>query len=533
MTNDMQITAMIPVLSIAAGYIAAFLILLVGNRVRPNAREAITMTAAGLMAVLVCSMAKDVASGIEITCTLWTLAPGLSLEFRVDGAGMLFSCVASVLWILTSIYSIGYMRGHGEQNQTGYFAAFAACLASVLGIAFAANLLTFFIFYELLTISTYPLVVHYRDAKARAAGRKYLGYMLVSGQLFLAAIVIVYVRYGTCTFVPGGFIQAGSMSRGPMAVLFFLMLAGGLVKSAVMPFHGWLPSAMVAPTPVSALLHAVAVVKAGAFCILRVIGYVFGPDSAAWCGGTTALCWLAAITILLSSLIAMRQDNLKARLAYSTIGQLSYIVLGIALLSPYSIAGAMFHIAAHGLLKITLFMCAGAIFIRYHLADISQMGRLYRRMPVTCVCFAAASLGLAGLPLLAGFVSKFALLLGAYDMGKPFFVAVLLAAALLALNYLMPVVQILFGESAADAGIYEPAVEVLAPDGPAPKGAGPKPSTIRGRRVLDGVPALVAPLVVTMAIALILGIWPNAGLHLLDLAQGAALAITGGGFYGG
>jgi multicomponent Na+:H+ antiporter subunit D len=541
-----------PALAVAIPLFAALLILLLGNRIGPDRREGITMTAALLMAGVVFSMVPETLQGRSCTSRLWNLADGISLQLGADSAAMVFACIASVLWILTSIYSIGYMRGHHEKNQTGYFAAFAVCLASAVGVALAANLITFFVFYEMLTIATYPLVVHYRDGKARAAGRKYLAYTLISGQLFFAAIVWVYVKYGTCDFTAGGFIEAGSMDRGAMCLLFFMMAAGGLVKAGVMPLHSWLPSAMVAPTPVSALLHAVAVVKAGAFCLLRVVCYVFGPDSAAWCGGAGILSWLAAATILLSSLIAMRQDNLKARLAFSTVGQLSYIVLGISLLSVYSITGALFHMVAHAFLKITLFMCAGAIYVTCGLSEISTMGGLARRMPVTFTCFTAASLGLAGLPLMAGFVSKLNLLSGAMDMGKPFFAVVLIAAALLALSYLIPVVQMAFGpgdvleadkvevggeaEEADEAGKAEAAGEAgKAGDGTCSKEAGGrcrKPdrrSARAGSLLLDGAPAMVLPLVLTAVIALVLGFLPDAGLHLYTLAEQAAEGILKGG----
>lgn len=497
----MIIESIRPALAAGIPLLAAFLILFFGNRVKPNVREAITLTAAVSMAGVIFSMAGAVLDGNQYAADLWQIADGLILSLRTDAAGMVFACIASALWILTSIYSIGYVRGHHEKNQTGYFSAFAVCLGSAAGIALAANLLTFFIFYEMLTIATYPLVVHYRDEKAKASGRKYLAYTLISGQLFFAAMVFVYVRYGTLDFTSGGFIAPGSMEKGAMALLFLLMILGGAVKAGVMPLHGWLPSAMVAPTPVSALLHAVAVVKAGAFCVLRVVCYVFGPASVSWCGGAAALSWFAAATILLSSLIAMRQDNLKARLAFSTVGQLSYIVLGISVLAPYSIAGAIFHIVAHAFLKITLFMSAGAIFVTTGLSEISTMGGLARRMPVTFTCFTITSLGLAGLPLMAGFVSKLSILEGAYVTGKPLFMVILVAAALLALSYLMPVVQMAFGKG--DAG--------------------------HGKPGFDAAPAMLVPLMLTAVIAAILGILPNAGPHLYDLAQMAAAAITEGG----
>lgn len=504
----MIISSIRPALAVGVALLAAVLILFFGNRIKANLREAITLTAAVIMTGLIFSMVPGVLDGNIYVSKMWTIVDGIDLTLKTDGAGMVFACIASFLWILTSIYSIGYVRGHHEKNQTGYFAAFAACLASVAGIALAANLITFFIFYEMLTLATYPLVAHYRDDKAKASGRKYLAYTLISGQLFFAAIVWVYVKYGTLDFVAGGFIEPGSMEAGVMCILFFMMIIGGAVKAGVMPLHGWLPSAMVAPTPVSALLHAVAVVKAGAFCVLRVVCYVFGPESASWCGGAPVLSWFAVITILLSSLVAMRQDNLKARLAFSTVGQLSYIVLGISLLSPYSITGALFHIVAHAFLKITLFMSAGAIFVNTGLSEISTMGGLVKKMPVTSVCFTTASLGIAGLPLMAGFVSKFNILEGALMVSKPFAIVVLLSAAILALSYLMPVVRIFFEKENPVVSEHDHHVSKTA------------------------VTAMVAPLALTAVIAIILGFVPNAGPHLYDMAQMAAEAISEeGGVY--
>lgn len=504
----MTILSIRPFLAVVVSLAAAFLILVFGNRVKPNVREAVTLLAAVIKAALVFSMVPAVLKGNEYYFCLWEIADGVELAFRTDAAGMVFACVASGLWIVTSVYSIGYMRGHHEKNQTGYFAAFAVCLSSAIGISFAANLVTFFMFYEMLTVATYPLVAHYRDDKAKASGRKYLAYTLISGQLFFAAIAAVYVIYGTCDFRAGGFIEPGSLSGGLMLLLFFLMIGGGAVKAGVMPLHGWLPAAMVAPTPVSALLHAVAVVKAGAFCVLRVVCYVFGPDTVSGCGADKILAWFAVATILLSSFVAMRKDNLKARLAFSTIGQLSYIVLGISVLAPYSIAGAMFHIVAHAFLKITLFMCAGAIYVTAGLSEISTMGGLAKRMPVTCTCFALASVGIAGLPLLAGFVSKFNIIRGALLMGKPIFAAVLVAAALLALSYLIPVVRIFFGKGGQQAACSEHTVHT---------------------EHTDAAAAMLVPIAITAAMSLVLGVMPDAGPHLYDLAVIAAEAIAGGG----
>ena len=450
--------------------IASCLIYVLGEHIRPNYREAITFAAAFPMAALVYSMIPAALAGKEIGFTLLEIVKGVPLQFSVDAAGMIFACVASTLWIVTSCYSIGYMRGHGEKNQTGYYSAFAMCLTATMGLCFSANLLTFFIFFEVLTVATYPLVVHYRDEEGTRSGRKYLAYTLISGQLFFAGIVILYSFTGRMDFVPGGFVNTGDIPMPWMLAVFILMIGAGIVKAGVMPLHSWLPAAMVAPTPVSALLHAVAVVKAGAFCTLRVVLYVFG------------------------------KDNLKARLAFSTVGQLSYIILGIAILSPFAATGALYHIVAHAFMKITLFMCAGAIFVTTHRKNISEMIGIGRQMPVTMTCFTLASLAVAGFPFFVGFTSKANIIMGAISMGQPFFVATLIVSALLALTYLMPVVLLAFKRDFYNSQF------------PVKKEA--------------NLPMLI-PIMITAACSLILGVMPNFGLHLYDLAAMAGNAIFG------
>lgn len=487
-----------PLLAVMVSLIASGLIYVLGEHIRPNAREAITLIASALKIIIVYSMIPYVLEGTEIHLELFSIVKGVSFAFNVDPAGMVFACVASTLWILTSIYSIGYMRGHGEQNQTGYYSAFAMCLCAATGICFAANLITFFIFYEVLTVATYPLVAHYRDKEGTISGRKYLAYTLISGQIFFAAIVIVYAVSGTMEFTPGGFLTEEMLPMPWALIVFFMMVGAGMVKAGVMPLHSWLPAAMVAPTPVSALLHAVAVVKAGAFCTLRVVLYVFGPTLAKSCHGADILAWMAVFTILVSSLIALKKTNLKARLAFSTVGQLSYIVLGICILTPFSTAGALYHIVAHAFMKITLFMAAGAIFVTTHKKDIREMLGLGKRMPVTMACFTIASFGIAGFPFFAGFVSKANIIFGAVAMGKPFFVATLIVSALLALAYLMPVVLIAFKK------------EVENPDFPA-----------RGEASL----CMLVPLIITAIISIIFGIAPNVGLHLFDFSIMAGNSI--------
>ncbi|MBR0308921.1 MAG: monovalent cation/H+ antiporter subunit D family protein [Mogibacterium sp.] len=487
-------------LAVLVSLLASILIYVTGEHIKANTREGITIAAAVLKIVIVYSLIPHVLAGEELRLDLFEIVKGVSLAFDPDPAGMVFACIASTLWILTSIYSIGYMRGHGEKNQTGYFAAFAMCLSAATGICFAANLITFFIFFEVLTVATYPLVAHYRDDEGVKSGRKYLAYTLISGQIFFAAIVIVYCVAGTLEFRPGGFLTKEMLPMPWALLVFFMMVGAGMVKAGVMPLHSWLPAAMVAPTPVSALLHAVAVVKAGAFCTLRVVLYVFGPEMAGYCHGAEILAWMAVITILASSLVAMRKTNLKARLAFSTVGQLSYIVLGICILSPYAAAGAIYHIVAHAFMKITLFMAAGAIFVTTHKKDIRDMVGIGRRMPVTMTAFAAASIGIAGFPFFVGFVSKANIIMGAAEMGRPAFIATLIASALLALTYLMPVILVAFKKNVDNPDFAE-----------------------RG----EAAPAMLVPLVITAVISVVLGIWPNAGLHLFDFALMAANTIFG------
>ncbi len=487
-----------PLCAVLVSMIAAGLIYVLGEHIHRNLREAITLIASVLKIVLVYSLIPAALAGTEVRLELFRIVKGVSFALSVDPAGMVFACVASTLWLLTSIYSIGYMRGHGEKNQTGYFAAFAMCLSSATGLCFASNLLTFFVFYEILTVSTYPLVVHYRDDEGIASGRKYLAYTLISGQIFFAAIVIVYSVSGTTEFTPGGFLDAKMLPAPWALIVFFMMVGAGIVKAGVMPLHSWLPAAMVAPTPVSALLHAVAVVKAGAFCTLRVVLYVFGPELAKSCGGAKALAWMAVFTIIVSSFIAMRKTNLKARLAFSTVGQLSYIVLGICILTPFSTAGALYHIVAHAFMKITLFMVAGAVFVTTHKKDITEMVGIGRRMPFTMGAFALASIGIAGFPFFAGFVSKANIIFGAVEAGQPLYVATLIASALLALAYLMPVVLVSFKKEVENPEFMEFGEADLR---------------------------MLLPLLMAAILSVLLGIWPNMGLHLFDLSLMAGNSI--------
>jgi multicomponent Na+:H+ antiporter subunit D len=351
---------------------------------------------------------------------------------------MLFALVASGLWIVTTLYSIGYMRGHHEKNQTRFYLFFAMAISAAMGVAFAGNLFTLFLFYEVLTLCTFPLVTHHQTEEAKRAGRVYLGILLSTSVAFqLLAIIWAYSLAGTVEFRPGGILD-GHISAGAVPILLALFVFG-VGKAAVMPFHRWLPAAMVAPTPVSALLHAVAVVKAGVFTILKVSVYTFGPDLISGTGAADVLIWFAAATIILGSLVAFTKDNLKARLAYSTISQLSYIVLGALLANQWGIIGGGMHIVMNAFGKITLFFGAGAIMVAAHKTEISQMKGLGRTMPFTFGAFFVGSLSIIGLPPAGGAWSKWFLALGTLEAGQVGLLAVLMLSSLLSLAYLLEV----------------------------------------------------------------------------------------------
>ena len=406
----------------------------------PNLREAVTLATAALLFASVLGLLPVVLAGGTPELFVLEMLPGIALGFRVEPLGMLFALVASGLWIVNSLYSIGYMRGNGELHQTRFYVCFALALAATMGIAFASNLVTLFLFYEALTLVTWPLVTHHGDREARAGGRVYLGFLLgTSIVLLLPAIVAVWAAAGTLEFTPGGVLRGAGLSNAQLAMLLALFMFG-IGKAALMPFHRWLPAAMVAPVPVSALLHAVAVVKAGVFAVVKVIVYVFGVDTLAGAGAADWLPAVAGFTVLAASVVALRSDNLKRRLAYSTVSQLSYVVLSAALLVPLSIAAAALHIAVHAVGKITLFFAAGAIYTASHKTEVSQLDGIGRRMPWTMGAFAVGTLSMIGLPPAAGFVSKWFMLAGALETAHWPAVSVIAASTLLSAGYLVPIV---------------------------------------------------------------------------------------------
>lgn len=404
----------------------------------PNVRETATLVTTVLTFGVVVMIYAAVADGARPGLVLAEPFPGLPIAFEVEPLGMVFGLLASFLWIVTSLYAIGYMRGHHEENQTRFYLFFAISIGSALGVAFAANMFTLFVFYEALTLCTFPLVTHSGTEKAKRAGRVYLGILIGTSIGFqLLGIIWTWTLTGTLDFRNGGVFDS-SISAGVLGVLFALYVFG-IGKAALMPFHRWLPAAMVAPTPVSALLHAVAVVKAGVFTVLKVSIYLFGMETLTQSGASEWLAYVAGATILIASLVAMRKDNLKARLAYSTVSQLSYVVLGAMLVTPLGWLGGSMHIVMHAFGKITLFFCAGAIMVATHKTEISQMRGLGRAMPITMGAFLIGALSIIGLPPLGGMWSKWYIAMGTLDNNQLVLLAVLMISSLLNVAYLLPV----------------------------------------------------------------------------------------------
>jgi len=417
------------------------MILISLSKKRPNVREFWSIAGSVLTFAAVASMVPDIWCGQKIVYTLSTIAPGISLSFRVDGLSLVFGIISSFLWIFATFYNIGYMRSLDEHAQTRYYTCFAIAILGAQGVAFSGSLFSLYLFYEIITIFTYPLVAHHQDADGYAGAKKYIIYLMgTSKGLLLPAVILTYVLTGTLDFaddVISG-IFTGDLDHLWVAVTYWLFIFG-FAKAAIMPLHNWLPSAMVAPTPVSALLHAVAVVKAGVFCISRVMLSVFGVEllQVSHLGLYTA--YIVSFTILVASVIALTKDDLKARLAYSTVSQLSYVILGIALLDVSGITGGIIHIANHGFSKITLFFCAGAIYVATHKKKISDMEGIGYAMPFTMGAFAVASLSMIGVPPVAGFVSKWYLLNGAMEISNIPILIVLMVSTILNAGYFAPI----------------------------------------------------------------------------------------------
>ncbi len=460
---------------------------------KPNLREGISLIASLSLLATVLSLLPSVLAGEQPSIVLLEIVPGLPITFELEPLGMLFACVAALLWPVNTLYSIGYMRGNKEKHQTRFYVCFAIALSSTMGIAMAGNLLTLFICYEILTLSTYPLVTHKGNEDAKKAGRVYLGILLsTSIGFFLLAILWTWHLTGTLDFKAGG-ILSGKVAGPELIILLFLFMYG-IGKAAMMPIHRWLPAAMVAPTPVSALLHAVAVVKAGVFSVVKIVVYIFGLDTLKLSAGADWILWLAGFTIITASIIALQQDNLKRRLAYSTISQLSYVILAVFILAPLSTVGAALHIAAHAFGKITLFFAAGSIYTAAHKTNISQLNGIGYRMPWTMSAFTVGAISMIGLPPTAGFLSKWYMLMGAFQEQQMVAVLIIIASTLLNAAYFIPIIYA--------AWFKQPAQDDNAAHGEAPW-------------------AIVMALMITASLTLLLFVFPDIPLQL-------AMSLIGG-----
>jgi multicomponent Na+:H+ antiporter subunit D len=442
--------AWLPVLVLATSLLTGVVIFCLREE-QARARTWLNVAGATLKLVLVADMVWGIFHGERYETRLGLgLGPGLELVLRSDHLSMLFAVLSAVLWLVTTLYAVGYLEG--SRHLRRFFGFFSLCVTATMGIAFAGNPITFLLFYELLTISTYPLVVHAGTSEALRAGRTYLYYTLTGGVVVFLAVAWLYALAGPVEFTEGGVLSELNLPRGEVVALFALFMAGLGVKAALVPLHAWLPTAMVAPAPVSALLHAVAVVKAGAFGIIRVVYDVFGVQYAASLGSMWPLAVVAAFTILYGSVRALAQQNLKRRLAYSTVSQVSYIVLGTALVGQVSTVAALAHLVHQGLMKVTLFFCAGSLGKTLHVYEVGQLKGAGRRMPWTMAAFTVGALGMIGVPPVAGFVTKWYLALGAAGEGHLWVLAVLVGSTALNAAYFLPMLKAAWFDAPEEAG---------------------------------------------------------------------------------
>ena len=461
-----------------------------------NLREGISSVSSIILLGIVCSMIPDVLNGKTLYYQLFTILPNVTVTLRADAMSMIFALVASSLWTIAVYYSMGYMRGLKEHAQTRFNACFALAIFGAIGVALSDNLFTMYLFYEIVSVCTYPLVAHHQDQEGYDGGRKYLVYLTATAKAFLLpAMILIYVLTGTLDFsadISTGIF--GPEVNKTLVIMLYIFCIFGFAKNGIMPFHHWLPGAMVAPTPVSALLHAVAVVKVGVFCTTRVMLYVFGVDTMAALNLGIPTAYFVGFTIIAASVIALSKDNLKARLAYSTVSQLSYIIMGVALCTVPGIQGGLIHIVNHGFSKITLFFCAGAIYVAAHKKNISEMEGLGKVMPFTFGAFAVASLSMIGAPPVAGFITKWNLLIGSIEAHQIGILLILLTSTLLNAAYFLPVTyRAFFGKRPLD-----------------------EPYT----GIKEAPLAMLIPILIACTISVIIGIWPQFMMQFVKAVTG-------------
>ena len=486
--------SLLPLAVLAASLVPAIVVFFLPEDAA-HIRATLTLGGATVKVALVVVLIPAAAGGERFEFRA-PFVPDVDLVLRVDPFALYFLALSSILWLLTSVYAIGYFAGSRHCNR--FFGFFNLCVAATSGIALSGNPITFVIFFELLTLATYPLVVHDGTPEAMRGGRTYLAHTLTGGTVLLLGVVWLTVEVGAVDFADRGSAALTAFARGsPVAatVIFVLILAGLGVKAALVPLHGWLPRAMVAPAPVSALLHAVAVVKAGVFGIVLLVDYVYGVDLATELGVLTPLAVLAGVTIIYGSVQALRQDGLKARLAYSTVSQVAYVTLGVSVASTLATTGGIAHIVNQGFMKITMFFCAGVFALVLGLKNVSELDGVGRRMPVTSAAFTIAVLGMVGIPPLAGFLSKWYLASGAIDTGQGWVLVVLVLSSLLNAAYFFPIVYRLWWKR-SDRDELRPVAGLEAP------------------------PTLVVPIAITGVLTIGIGVlagWPYSPLELARL----------------
>lgn len=461
-----------------------------------NVREGISCISSLILFAIVLSLIPDIRSGKTLVCQLFTILPGVSITLRADAMSMIFAIVASSLWTIAVFYSMGYMRGLKEHAQTRFNACFALSIFGAIGVAFSDNLFTMYLFYEIVSICTYPLVAHHQDEEGYNGARKYIIYLTTTAKAFLLpAMILIYVLTGTLDFTAD--IRYGlfgpDISKG-LVIMLYIFCLFGFAKNGIMPFHHWLPGAMVAPTPVSALLHAVAVVKVGVFCTTRVMLYIFGTQTMSDLNLGIPTAYFVGFTIIVASIIALSKDNLKARLAYSTVSQLSYIIMGVALLTPAGIQGGLIHIVNHGFSKITLFFCAGAIYVAAHKKNISEMEGLGKTMPFTFAAFGIASLSMIGAPPVAGFVTKWNLLVGSVQAHQIGILLILIASTVLNAAYFAPVTYKAF--------------------------FGKRPVNEPFQGIKEAPLSMLIPILIACTVSVIIGIFPNFMMYFVKVVTG-------------
>ncbi|RUO26325.1 proton-conducting membrane transporter [Aliidiomarina minuta] len=427
----------LPLLVLATSLVAAIGIFMIPEN-RHAVRGTFNLTAALIKIALIIWILIGVIQQQTFE-TRFTLIGDIDFILRADALSLLFAGLSSILWLCTTVYAMGYLNKAPHRSR--FFGFFSLCVASTMGIAMAGNLFTFLIFFEMLTLSTYPLVVHKGTPEALRAGRKYLIYTLSGGAVLLIGIAMLHGLIGSFEFAETGVLSDVAIEQHPLLVFIFAVLILGVaVKAAIVPLHGWLPSAMVAPAPVSALLHAVAVVKAGAFGVVRIVHNVYGIEFAQALGVLLPLAIIASVTIIWGSIQALRQSEIKKRLAFSTVSQVSYIILGITLFGPIGTIGGLVHLLHQGITKVTLFFCAGIFAETLGAHKIKELNGVGRRMPLTSVCFTLGALSMIGIPPLAGFISKWYLGWGAMEAGMSWVILVLLASSALNSAYFLPVI---------------------------------------------------------------------------------------------